>query len=137
MSTAMSTDSTSPFVQIAAGAAAGAAGDVVADWQGLAQVPQLLNNVKTGVLTLRSLVHAPQAAMASGNPMVGGAIVALGAQLAVFLYQTAQAIEDDISAVKQVADNYRAQEDRVVHGAHQAMADLDRCSTALVPQLSR
>lgn len=111
-------------------------GDINANFSALRQVPQLLGNVRSGVLALKSLVHAPQAAMASGNPAVGGAIVALGAQLLVFLYQTVQAIDDDIDAIRKVADNYEAQEQRVVQGAQQAMGAIDSCSTAMQPALS-
>lgn len=120
-----------------AGLAQAAGGsDMMADFQGLMQIPQLLGNVRTGVLALRSLSTAPQAAMASGNPAVGGAIVGLGAQLLVFLHQTVQAIDDDIDAITKVADNYRRQEERVVAGTQTAMTDLDRSATAMAPNLA-
>ena len=56
----MTNSTASSFGQYAAIAAQVAGqSDVFADFQGLQQIPQLLGNVRTGVLAMRSLVHAP------------------------------------------------------------------------------
>jgi ABC-type transporter Mla subunit MlaD len=86
------------------------AGSLSTTWQGLNQIPQLLNDVKTGVNTLQSLISTPAAAVATGSPPASAAIVMLGAELVVFLAQTMQAIEHDIQGIAQVAKNYKATE---------------------------
>ena len=81
-----------------------------ATWGGLAQIPQLLNEVKTELLGLKTLASTPSAVAATGSPLASAAIVALGLELGVFLVQTEQAIEHDIAAIGQVARNYHATE---------------------------
>jgi len=91
-------------------AAAAGGGEFSASWQGLAQIPQLLNEVRAGVLTLRSLISMPSAAVATGSPPASAAIVALGAELVVFLAETVQAIDDDIDGLRQVQESYQQTE---------------------------
>ena len=85
-------------------------GQVSADWQGLAQLPQLFADVQVGVLTLKTLITTPAAAVSTGSPPASGAIVLLGAELAMFLAQTVQAIEDDIAGLLGVRRNYEQNE---------------------------
>lgn len=92
----------------------GVSNEVSATWDGLAQVPQLMNEVRAGALTLKSLIQTPQAAVSTGSPVASAAIIALGVELAIFLYETVQAIDDDIDGMRKVKENYERQEDEVV-----------------------
>lgn len=93
------------------------AGGLSTTWPGLSQLQTLINETKMGVLTLESLISTPAAAMATGSPPASAAIVALGIELAVFLAETAQAMERDIQTLEQTARNYRATEADVVTAA--------------------
>jgi hypothetical protein len=112
------------------------AGSLSTTWQGLNQIPQLFNDVKTGVNTLQTLISTPAAAVATGSPPASAAIVVLGAELVVFLGQTIQAIQDDIHGIAQVAKNYQMTEGdlaAVIGAGVGVIAGLNRPAT---PQLS-
>ena len=111
-------------------------GDISATWQGLAQVPQLLTDVKTGVLALRSLISTPAAAVATGSPIAGGAIWMLGAQLGVFLAETVQAIDDDIDGLRSTLANYQRTEDQLTTVAGHGERALAALPGAAAPSLN-
>ncbi len=111
------------------------AGQVAATWQGLAQIPQLLTDVKAAVLTLKTLITTPAAAVATGSPPASGAIVLLGAELAMFLAQTVQAVEDDIEALRKVKDNYERNEQELAAAAARGGAAVGQVDAAPRPQV--
>ena len=106
-----------PNTALAGPSAGSPAGGLSTTWPGLSQLQTLIDETKTGVLTLESLISTPAAAMATGSPLASAAIVALGVELAVFLAETAQAMEHDIQTLEQMAKNYRATEADVVTAA--------------------
>lgn len=101
------------------------AGDIAATWQGLAQIPQLLTEVRGGVLAARALISTPSAAMATGSPVAGAAIWALGAELGIFIAQTVQAIDDDIDGIRQTLENYQRNDEELSAEAGRGLAALD------------
>jgi hypothetical protein len=112
------------------------AGQLAATWQGLAQLPRLLDDVKAAVLTLRTLITTPAAAVATGSPPASGAIVVLGAELAMFLAQTVQAIDDDIEALRAVERNYHETERELTAAATAGTAALGGVAAARRPALN-
>ncbi len=96
----------------------------------------MLGDVKTGILTLRTLISTPSAAMATGSPAAGAAIVALGAELLVFLAQTVQAIDDDIDAMTQVAQNYQQTDAELTTAATAGTQALGNLTAAQHPSLN-
>ena len=111
-------------------------GQVVASWQELARLPQMLGEVKTGIMALRALISTPAAAMATGSPAAGAAIVGLGAELLVFLAQTVQAIDDDIEAMTRTAQNYQQNEAELTAAAGAGQQTLAGLSPAMHPTLN-
>jgi hypothetical protein len=112
-------------------------GNLSATWQGLAQIPQMLGDVKAGILTLRALISTPAAAMASGSPAAGAAIVALGAELVMFLAQTVEAIDSDIEAMTKTQQTYQQHENEITTSATTGMTALTGLSGATSPALDR
>jgi hypothetical protein len=112
------------------------AGQVTASWQQLARLPQMLGEVKTGLLALRVLVSTPPAAVGSGSPVAGAAIVGLGAEVLVFLAQTVQAIDDDIDAMTQVSHAYQRNETDLAGAAAAGTQSLGSLTGARHPSLN-
>jgi hypothetical protein len=110
------------------------AGQLSATWQGLAQIPQLLTDVKSAVLTLKTLITTPAAAVATGSPPASGAIVLLGAELAMFLAQTVQAVEQDIEAIQRVRRNYETTEQGLTDAATRGQRELESTTPAPAPR---
>ena len=115
------------------GGSSGSSGQVTASWQELAKLPQLLSEAKSGILALRALVSTPSAAMASGSPPAGAAIVALGAEILMFLAQTVQAIDDDIDGMTGVAANYQRNEQNLVAESGAGTQALSGLTPAIAP----
>jgi hypothetical protein len=111
------------------------AGQLSATWQGLAQIPQLLADVKAAVLTLKTLITTPAAAVSTGSPAASGAIVLLGAELAMFLAQTVQAVEDDIDGLRRVTRNYETNEADLAAAASRGCTAVDQVGPAPRPAL--
>jgi hypothetical protein len=109
--------------------------DLSTTWQDLARLPQLLGEVRTGVLALKSLVNTPAAALATGSPAAGLAIGVLGAQLVHFIAETIEAIDQDTEGVQQVARNYRANEDSLTGQANAGAAAVDALGGAQRPSI--
>ena len=112
------------------------AGQLSATWQGLAQIPQLLADIKAGVLTLKTLISTPAAAVATGSPPASGAIVLLGAELAMFLAQTVQAVEQDVEAIRAVRQNYERTEQELAAAATRGGTALNGVQEATRPTTS-
>lgn len=112
------------------------AGQLSATWQGLAQIPQLLTDIKVGVLTLKTLITTPAAAVSTGSPPASGAIVLLGAELAMFLAQTVEAVEQDIDAIRRVRQNYETTEQGLTAAATRGQQALDGTTTPVAPRTS-
>jgi hypothetical protein len=102
----------------------------------LTQLPQILQEVRTGVQTLNALASTPAAAVATGSPIAGAAVAALGAQLAYFLADAVKAIDDDIDGIKKIADNYRNAEDIAVGLAQAGIQAIMGTSQAQRPSVS-
>ncbi len=119
------------------GGGGGGGGNLSTTWQGLAQIPQMLGDVKTGILTLRALISTPSAAMASGSPAAGAAIVMLGAELVMFLAQTVEAIDNDIEAMTKTQQNYQQQENELTTSANAGTTALGGLDGATRPALDR
>ena len=109
------------------------AGQLSATWQGLTQIPQLLADIKAGVLTLKTLISTPAAAVATGSPPASGAIVLLGAELAMFLAQTVQAVEQDVEAIRGVQQNYERTEQELAAAATRGATALNGVQQAARP----
>lgn len=112
------------------------AGQLSATWQGLAQIPQLLTDIKVGVLTLKTLITTPAAAVSTGSPPASGAIVLLGAELAMFLAQTVEAVEQDIDAIRRVRQNYETTEQGLTAAATRGQQALDGTTTPVASRTS-
>ncbi len=110
------------------------AGQLSATWQGLAQIPLLLTNVKAAVLTLKTLITTPAAAVSTGSAPASGAIVLLGAELAMFLAQTVQAVEQDIEAIQQVRRGYETTEQGLTAAAARGQLELESTTTPVAPR---
>jgi hypothetical protein len=121
----------------AADSGGGSGGNLAATWQGLAHIPQMLGDVKTGILTLRALISTPAAAMATGSPAAGAAIVALGAELVMFLAQTIEAIDKDIDAMTKTQENYQRQENELATSATAGTTALSGLTGATRPGVDR
>jgi hypothetical protein len=104
----------------------GGGGGLSTTWQGLAQLPQLLDEVKAGVRALQSLASTPAAAAATGSPLATAAIVALGIELVVFLAEAAEAIDHDIEAMHRTTQNYHANESDLTSAATTVLGVLDQ-----------
>lgn len=107
--------------------------DLSASWPGLSQLQQLIHNAKLGMQTLETLISTPAAASATGSPPASAAIMALGVELAIFLAQTVDAMEDDIQTLERTARNYQLSERDVLSGVAQVIVAIDRASTASTP----
>lgn len=81
--------------------------DIETSFEALTNIPQILADVRAGVFGLKALISTPSAAVATGSPAASAAIVALGAEITVFLGRTAQAILDDAEGIEEVIENYR------------------------------
>jgi hypothetical protein len=103
---------------------------IQASWQDMARIPQMLGEVRTGILALQALLSTPAAAAASGSPVAGAAIVGLGAELALFIAQTVQAIDDDIDGIRTSLQNYQRNEDELVQMTQTGLQSLDQRSGA-------
>lgn len=111
-------------------------GDLAASWQGLAQLPSMLNDVRGGILAVRAMGSVPAAATATGTWTAGAAIWALGAEIAVFVAQTIQAIDDDIDGLTQTQQNYQRNEDELVAEAMRGIDSIDGLNQLLRPELN-
>lgn len=111
----------------------GAGNGLATTWPGLSQLQQLIHTTKLGVRTLDTLISTPSAASATGSPPASLAIVALGVQLAIFLGQTIDAMDDDIDNLRRTAENYRLTEADVVTGIASIIVAVTGGSTATTP----
>jgi len=114
----------------------GAGGGLSTTWQGLAQLPQLLDEAKTGVRALQSLASTPAAAAATGSPLASAAIIALGIELVVFLAETVEAIEHDVEALHQTTQNYHANESDLTSAATMVLGVLGQLTAPSRPALA-
>lgn len=110
-----------------------ATADLSASWPGLSQLQQLIHNAKLGVQTLDTLISTPAAAAATGSPPASAAIAALGIELAIFLAQTIDAMDDDIATLERTARNYQLSEREVLTGVAQVVVALSRTSGTTTP----
>jgi hypothetical protein len=110
--------------------------DIMATFDALSKLPELLSEVRTGVDTLKTLASAPAAAMATGSPAAGAAIVALGGGLAYLLADMVKAIDDDIDGMRNVQSNYRSNEDAISELAQLGLRLLGNTNKADQPSLA-
>ena len=78
--------------------------DIETSFEALSHIPQILTDVRSGVLGLKALISTPAAAVSTGSPAASATIVALGAEITVFLARTVQAALDDAEAVEEVIE---------------------------------
>ncbi len=109
--------------------------DIMATFDALSKLPELLSEVRTGVDTLKTLASAPAAAMATGSPAAGAAIVALGGGLAYLLADLVKAIDDDIDGMRNVQQNYKSNEDAISQLAQLGIQLLGNASKADQPAI--
>ena len=103
-------------------------------FQGLESVPNMLTEIRGGVLALKALLSAPRAATATGSPFMAAAVVALGIELAVFVFQTIEAIDEDIDAKRKTHERYQETDDEAKRSAEQIeYAQLAQCTGAVAP----
>ncbi|MFV0307261.1 MAG: hypothetical protein ACK5OX_05925 [Desertimonas sp.] len=114
-----------------------AAGDIAATWQGLARLPQMLTEVRGGVLAAKALISTPPAAMATGSLAAGAAVWALGAELGIFIAQTVQALDDDIDGLRETLANYQRTDDQLTAEAGRGVATIERLAALDRPSSSR
>lgn len=100
----------------------GSAGDLAATWQGLADMPKAISEVKNGITALKGLISTPTAASATGSMPASLAIAALGVELAVFIYKTEQALEHDVQAMHKTISNYQVTEEDLTSATNSVLA---------------
>lgn len=105
-------------------------------YHGLETVPGLFAEIRGGVAAARAFSSAPQAAMSSGSPVMAAAIVGLGIELALFVYQTVQAIDDDIDAMRATLDRYRDTDDRAAGDARLLETQVCGLTVPVAPAVS-
>lgn len=111
-------------------------GEFTANFQGLAQIPQVLSDVKTGIAALKALISTPAAAAATGSPPATMAIGALGLELGYFLMETIEAIDKDIEGVTQNNTAYQATDAQVSQTATAGTRSVGAITTAVAPVLT-
>ena len=90
----------------------------------LAQVPNMIGEIRSLVETVQALAEVPQAAASTGSPAASAGIIALGIALADFFVQAFEALDDDIDAIRNAGRTYEVNETQLV-------ADATRGTTAL------
>lgn len=96
----------------------------------LAQVPQMINQVKTMVETLQAVAEVPEAVTATGSPIAAAAIAGLGVAMAAFFVDLIEALDDDVDAVQHAGQNYQANEESVVQSSSQGSTALANFAVA-------
>ena len=85
-------------------------GDLSMSWQGAAEIPKMMDEVRNGILALKGMISAPAAAQASGSIPLGIAIAALGIELGAFIYRTGEALAHDAESLLKNIANYQLTE---------------------------
>lgn len=116
---------------------ASSSGSFSADFQGLAQLPGMISEVKMGIGALKSLVSTPAAAAATGSPVAGAAIGGLGVALVAFIAQTIDALSDDIKAITKNNHAYQQVDQSVTQAATAGLATVNAHQAAPAPALGR
>lgn len=109
---------------------------LAATWQGLADVPKAISEVRNGITALKGLISTPSAAMATGSMPASMAIAALGVELAVFIYKTEQALEHDVQAMRKTISNYQVTENDLTSATNAVLAVVQQLVTADHPTTS-
>lgn len=96
----------------------------------LQRIPGMVEQVRSGVMALRSLANVPAATTSTGHPVMSAAIVGLGAEMIVFTMMCGKALLDDIEALTSNRQRIEANEAEL---ASDSRSGIDAVCQQLLP----